>query len=60
MDEIEYMVFPRLPGIAEVGWSPEKNRSWDEYKLRLARHGSRMKALGIDFYESKFVPWNKK
>jgi hexosaminidase len=60
MDEIEYMVFPRLPGIAEVGWSPEKNRSWDEYKLRLARHGSRMKALGIDFYESKFVPWSKK
>ena len=59
MDEIEYMVFPRLPGIAEIGWSPESGRSWDEYKTRLAKHGPRMKAMDIDFYESKFVNWEK-
>jgi hexosaminidase len=59
MDEIEYMVFPRLPGVAEIGWSPESGRSWDEYKTRLARHGPRMKAMGIDFYESNKVAWEK-
>jgi hexosaminidase len=57
MDDIEYMVFPRLPGYAEIGWSPVAGRNWDEYKLRLGNHGSRMKALGIDFYKSKLVPW---
>lgn len=57
MDELEYLVFPRLPGIAEVGWSPESGRSWEEYKLRLAKHGSRMKSMDIDFYESKLVQW---
>jgi len=57
MDEIEYMIFPRIIGLAEIAWSPEENRGWDEYKLRLANHGPRMKALGIDYYRSKKVPW---
>jgi hexosaminidase len=57
MDDIEYMLFPRLPGIAEIGWSPAEGRSWDEYKVRLANHGPRMKAKGIDFYRSARVPW---
>lgn len=57
MDELEYMVFPRLIGLAEIGWSPDTGRGWDEYKIRLANHARRLKALGIDFYQSKQVPW---
>jgi len=59
MDEIEYMVFPRLPGIAEVGWTATPSRNWNEYKYRLAKHGERFKAMEIDYYQSKFVPWSK-
>ena len=57
MDEIEYMVFPRLPGIAEIGWTPADKRDWNEYRERLAMHGERFAAMGIDFYPSKLVPW---
>lgn len=57
MDDIEYLVFPRLPGYAELGWSPAEGRTWDEYKVRLGKHGAQMKALDIDFYKSKVVPW---
>lgn len=57
IDEVEYMVFPRLPGYAEIGWTASANRNWDEYKLRLAKHGKRFEALGIDYYKSKLVPW---
>lgn len=57
MDDIEYLMFPRFPGYAEIAWSPEKGRGWDEYKVRLGKHGSRMKAMGIDFYKSAKVPW---
>ena len=57
MDDIEYLVFPRLPGVAEIGWSKESERNWEEYKGRLGKHAFRMKALGIDFYRSKQVPW---
>jgi hexosaminidase len=58
MDEIEYMLFPRLPGIAEIGWSTGE-RSWDEYKLRLGRHGATMAEMGIDFYRSPKVDWGE-
>jgi len=57
MDEIEYMIFPRIIGLAEIGWSPEEGRGWEEYKVRLGNHGPRLKALGIDYYASKQVPW---
>lgn len=57
MDELEYLAFPRLPGYAEIGWSPETGRGWDEYKVRLGNHGQYMRAMGIDFYRSKLVPW---
>jgi hexosaminidase len=58
-DEIEFLTFPRLLGYAEIGWSPDANRNWDEYKIRLGKHAPRMKALGIDFYRSKLVEWGE-
>ena len=59
IDEIEYMVFPRLPGYAEIGWSAPEARKWDEYKIRLAKHGKRFEAMDIDFYRSALVPWEE-
>ena len=57
IEDIEFMTFPRLPGYAEIGWSPETGRSWDEYRTRLATHGPRLAALGVNFYRSPLVPW---
>ncbi len=57
LDEIEYMVFPRLPGFAEIGWTPAAMRNWDEYKIRLADHEKYFNAMGINYYRSKKVPW---
>jgi hexosaminidase len=51
------MAFPRLPGIAELGWSPAHGRSWDEYKARLAAQGPRWNAMGLHYYRSPQVPW---
>ena len=59
IEEMEYMVFPRLPGYAEIGWTPSSGRSWNEYKVRLGKQGERFKAMGIDYYQSKLVPWVK-
>jgi hexosaminidase len=57
IDELEYMVFPRLAGIAEIGWSPALKRDWIDYRERLARHGERLAAMGVDCYRSDLVPW---
>lgn len=60
MDDIEFMVFPRLPGVAEIGWTPADNREWDEYKTRLANQTPRWDVLGIDYYKSPRVEWHQK
>jgi hexosaminidase len=57
MDDIEFMVFPRLLGEAEIGWSPPAGRGWDEYRLRLGAHGPRLAALGVHFYPSAQIDW---
>jgi hexosaminidase len=57
LDDIEYMAFPRLPGIAEIGWSPAELRNWDGYRLRLAQHGGRLTTMGVNYYKSPLVPW---
>jgi hexosaminidase len=54
---VDRMVFPRLSGHAEIGWSPQTGRSWNEYRVRLARHGLRLEQLGVDFYRSPQVDW---
>lgn len=59
MEDIEYMVFPRLPGYAEIGWSPQSVRLWSNYRNRLASHSERMEYDSIDFYRSPLVNWNK-
>ena len=60
MDELEYMVFPRLLGLAEIGWTPAELRDWDDYKNRVGKFGKRMEEMGIDFYQSDLVDWEKK
>ncbi|MDX2559002.1 beta-N-acetylhexosaminidase [Streptomyces sp. TX20-6-3] len=56
-DDLDVMAFPRLPGLAELGWSPAAAHDWDTYKVRLAEQAPRFDALGIDYYRSPEVPW---
>ena len=56
MKDIEFMTFPRLPGLAELAWSP-KGLQWEEYKHRLAKHGRYMEKLGINYFKSPDVDW---
>ncbi|MEV6985199.1 beta-N-acetylhexosaminidase [Sphaerisporangium sp. NPDC051017] len=55
--DLEYLAYPRLPGIAEIGWSPARGRSWDDYRVRLAAQGPRWSARSVNFYHSPQVPW---
>ncbi|MGW6417024.1 beta-N-acetylhexosaminidase [Streptomyces sp. NPDC055055] len=55
--DLETMAFPRLPGIAELGWSPAASHDWETYKVRLAEQAPRFDALGIAYHRSPQVPW---
>lgn len=54
---IEFMAFPRLPAIAELGWSAKGALNWESFKNRLATQGPRWQAAGQDFYRSPQIPW---
>ncbi|MGH3313404.1 MAG: beta-N-acetylhexosaminidase [Streptomyces sp.] len=56
-EHIEFMAFPRLPGIAELGWSPASAHDWEKYRVRLAQQGPRWEQLGMDYWRSPQVPW---
>jgi hexosaminidase len=57
IEDVESMAFSRLPGIAEVGWSPREGREWSECRCRLAGQGPRWEMQGVNFYRSPQVPW---
>ena len=56
-DDIDYMMFPRLLGYAELGWSRKEGRNWEEYRTRLGQHGPRLEARDVDFFRSPLVDW---
>jgi hexosaminidase len=54
---VEYLVMPRLPAIAEVGWTAQAARDWEGFRVRLASHAPRWRLLGVNYYASPQVPW---
>jgi len=55
MDDIEFLAFPRLAAIAELGWS--RTHDWDSFRSRLGAYGPRWDAQGVDFYRSTQIDW---
>lgn len=58
--DFEYMAFPRLVALAEVGWSAQGNREWASFQRRLGDHALRMSALGINFHRASGIPWRER
>jgi len=55
--DVEFLAFPRLAAIAEIGWTPQERRSWGSFRQRLGAQGPRWTALGINFYRAPDIPW---
>ncbi|MGW0394083.1 beta-N-acetylhexosaminidase [Streptomyces sp. NPDC003042] len=53
----ELMAFPRLLGLAELGWSPASSLDWASYRERLAAQGPRLDSQDVNFYRAPDVPW---
>jgi hexosaminidase len=62
VNNVDYMVFPRLLALAEIAWSPPARRTaaspaYRDFLLRLAAQGARFQAARLNFYPSAQVPW---
>ena len=53
----EYMLMPRMPALAEVGWSATSVRDWEAFRRRIASHAARWRLLGVNYYPSPQVYW---
>jgi hexosaminidase len=57
MRDVEQLAFPRLAAIAEVAWTPASGRKWEAFRERLGAHAPRFRALGVNFFPDRSVPW---
>lgn len=59
LKDAETLAYPRLPAIAEIGWSAPNTHDWQRFSQRLADQGPLWDKLGIAYYKSPEVPWGK-
>jgi hexosaminidase len=52
-----YMTLPRLPALAEVGWTAPSQKNWEGFRERIAAHAPRWRLLGMNYYPSPQVAW---
>jgi hexosaminidase len=45
----EYMTYPRAAALAEVGWSPEGTKNYENFIARLKCHLKRLDAAGVNY-----------
>lgn len=57
IDDAEHLAYPRLAGVAEIGWTPQSSREWEDYRLRLAAQADRWDVLDVNYYRSPQVPF---
>lgn len=47
---LEYMMFPRALAVAEIGWTPQEKREWNDFKPRMNAHISKLQQMGINTF----------
>lgn len=47
---LEYMMFPRALALAEIAWSPQEKREWNDFKPRMNAHISKLQQMGINTF----------
>ncbi|MEE4546614.1 family 20 glycosylhydrolase [Streptomyces sp. V4-01] len=55
--DIDYLAFPRLPVVAELGWSPQSGHDVTAFSQRLAAQGPRWDVQGTRYYHSGQIAW---
>ena len=54
-EDVEYLCFPRLACLAEVGWTAQARRDFTDFVPRLATHVDRLEAIGVHAFRSTLL-----
>lgn len=55
LSDLQFLLLPRLPGLAEKGWAAPS--IWEDYSERLAFHGRAWERNGWTYFRSSLVDW---
>lgn len=55
--DLEYLAFPRLTAVAELGWSPAATHDLGAFERRLAAQAAHWAEAGIGFFRAPGVDW---
>lgn len=54
-EAVEHLCFPRLLCLAEVGWTPQTMRHWNDFRTRLHHEVTQLALEGVNVHRSKVV-----
>ena len=54
-DKVEYMAFPRAIALAEVAWSQQDSRDWDDFINRMDNQFPRLDFLDVKYSKGSFA-----
>ncbi|MGM7422877.1 beta-N-acetylhexosaminidase [Cellulosimicrobium sp. CpK407] len=55
---VDFMTFPRLPALAEVAWTAQADRDYEDFEARIVRLAPRWDAAGIGWNRVHDVRWD--
>ncbi len=58
-EHAEYMLYPRMIAIAEIGWTPQQLRNWDDFRSRALAVADTMRAHGYNVFDLRTEHGNK-
>lgn len=57
ISDLQFLLLPRLVGVAEKGWSQVEKTNWDEYKVRLGDQAPIWDHIDWNYFKSSLVDW---
>jgi len=57
-DHREYMAYPRACAVAEIGWTPQSSRNFNDFMTRLTPHLDRLKHAKINYRTPKATDYS--
>ncbi|MDR2811383.1 MAG: beta-N-acetylhexosaminidase [Tannerellaceae bacterium] len=57
ISDLQFLLLPRLSGVAEKGWSPQETTGWEMYKKRLAGQSPMWEKAGWNYFKSSLIDW---
>jgi len=49
-NQVDYMTFPRVLALAEVGWTSQENKDWNDFQRRLQKHYLLLQRFNVNYY----------